>query len=102
MTSKAPVLTNAPESDPWSGGVLFCHGKIKSHIGLLFLVDNELVGAVALANRSTVYQYTDIDLLGPLCQLGGLLIPTGEVLPKNIECIEGRHSPSGLRDAILS
>ena len=30
--------------------------------------------AVALANWSTGYQYTDIDLLGPLCQLGGLLI----------------------------
>lgn len=74
MTSKAPVLTNAPESDPQSGGVPFGHGKIKSHIGLPFLVDNELVGAVALANRSIGYESTDIDLLGPLCQLGGLLI----------------------------
>ena len=74
MTSKAPVLTNDPESDPRSGGVPFGHGKIKTYIGLPFLVDNGLVGAVALANRSTGYQFTDIDLLRPLCRLGGLLI----------------------------
>ncbi|MAJ74605.1 hypothetical protein CMK13_16540 [Candidatus Poribacteria bacterium] len=66
-TSKAPVLSNNPEFDPRSGGVSFGHGKIKTYIGLPFLLDNELVGAVALANRPTGYHSTDIDLLAPLC-----------------------------------
>ena len=83
MTSKAPVLSNNPEFDPRSGGVPFGHGKIKTYMGLPFLLDNELVGAVALANRSTGYHSTDIDLLAPLCQLGGLLISDWRYITQN-------------------
>ena len=83
MTSKAPVLSNNPEFDPRSGGVPFGHGKIKTYIGLPFLLDNELVGAVALANRPTGYHSTDIDLLAPLCQLGRLLISDWRYITQN-------------------
>ena len=74
LTSKAPVLSNNPKNDPRSGGVPFGHGKIKSYLGLPFLVEEELVGAVALANRAGGYRWADVDLLIPLCRVAGLLI----------------------------
>ena len=74
MTSKGPVLSNDPKNDPRSGGVPFGHGKIKSYLGLPFLVEEELVGAVALANRADGYRWSDVDLLMPLCRVAGLLI----------------------------
>ena len=74
MTSKGPVLSNNPKNDPRSGGVPFGHGKIKSYLGVPFLVEEELVGAVALANRADGYHWSDVDLLVPLCCVAGLLM----------------------------
>ena len=74
VTNGAKVLSNDPKNDPRSGGVPFGHGKIKSYLGLPFLVEEELVGAVALANRADGYRWSDVDLLIPLCRVAGLLI----------------------------
>ena len=74
MTSRAPVIANAPASDPRSGGVPAGHRPIQSFLGLPFLVDDQLVGACAMANKSGGYANADVELCQPLCEIGGLLI----------------------------
>ena len=74
MTSRRPVLTNEPQTDPRSGGLPFDHFRVKAFLGLPFLVDDDLVGAVALADRPGGYSETEVQLLAPLCEIGGLMI----------------------------
>jgi len=74
LTSRNPVLSNSPQQDPRSGGVPFGHLKIDAFLGLPFLVDGELVGALALANCPDGYLETEIQFLSPLCIIGGLII----------------------------
>jgi len=74
MTERRPVLSNDPDSDPRSGGLPFGHTHLTAFLGLPFLLDGDIVGATALANRLDGYSQRDIDLLQPLCEIGALLI----------------------------
>lgn len=74
MTGRRPVLTNDPPNDPRSGGLPFGHAGLESFLGLPFLVDNDLVGATSLGDRPGGYSEREIELLTPLCEIGGLLI----------------------------
>ncbi len=74
MTERRPVLSNDPDSDPRSGGLPFGHAHLTAFLGLPFLLDGDIVGATALANRLDGYSQRDIDLLQPLCEIGALLI----------------------------
>ena len=76
MTGRQPVVSNDPNRDPRSGGLPFGHARLKAFLGLPFLVDGELVGATSLANRPGGYSETQVRLLAPLCEIGGLLIAT--------------------------
>ena len=76
MTGRRPVLTNDPPNDPRSGGLPFGHAGLKAFLGLPFLVDNDLVGATSLGNRPGGYSEREVELLAPLCEIGGLLIAT--------------------------
>ena len=74
MTSRAPVIANEPSSDPRSGGVPAGHSQIQTFLGLPFLVDNQLVGACAMANKPGGYSDDDVERCRPLCEISGLLI----------------------------
>ena len=74
MTGRRPVLT--PTNDPRSGGLPFGHAGLKAFLGLPFLVDDDLVGATSLGNRPGGYSEREVELLAPLCEIGGLLIAT--------------------------
>ncbi len=74
MTGRRPVLTNDPPNDPRSGGLPFGHAGLEAFLGLPFLVDEELVGATSLGDRPSGYSEREIELLAPLCEIGGLLI----------------------------
>ena len=74
MTECRPVVSNDPDNDPRSSGLPFGHARLEAFLGLPFLVDRDLVGAVALANRLDGYSQNEIDLLEPLCEIGALLI----------------------------
>ena len=74
LTSRNPVLSNSPQQDPRSGGVPFGHLKIEAFLGLPFLVDRELVGALALANCPDGYLETEIQFFSPLCVIAGFMI----------------------------
>ena len=76
MTGRRPVLTNDPPNDPRSGGLPFGHAGLEAFLGLPFLVDEELVGATSLGDRSGGYSEREVELLAPLCEIGGLLIAT--------------------------
>ena len=74
MTGRRPVLTNDPPNDPRSGGLPFGHAGLESFLGLPFLVDDDLVGATSLGDRPGGYSECEVELLAPLCEIGGLLI----------------------------
>ncbi len=76
MTGRCPVLTNDPPNDPRSGGLPFGHAGLEAFLGLPFLVDDDLVGATSLGDRPGGYSEREIELLAPLCEIGGLLIAT--------------------------
>ena len=76
MTSRRPVLTNDPPNDPRSGGLPFGHAGLKAFLGLPFLVDDDLVGATSLGDRPDGYSEQEVELLAPLCEIGGLMIAT--------------------------
>ena len=74
MTGRRPVLTNDPPNDPRSGGLPFGHAGLDAFLGLPFLVDDDLVGATSLGDRPGGYSEREVELLSPLCEIGGLLI----------------------------
>ena len=76
MTGRRPVLTNDPPNDPRSGGLPFGHAGLEAFLGLPFLVDDDLVGATSLGDRAGGYSEREVELLAPLCEIGGLLIAT--------------------------
>ena len=76
MTGRRPVLTNYPPNDPRSGGLPFGHAGLKAFLGMPFLVDDDLVGATSLGNRPGGYSEREVELLVPLCEIGGLIIAT--------------------------
>ena len=76
MTGRRPVLTNDPPNDPRSGGLPFGHAGLEAYLGLPFLVDDDLVGATSLGDRAGGYSEREVELLMPLCEIGGLLIAT--------------------------
>ena len=74
MTSCKPVLSNDPSNDPRSGGVPFGHQSLQAYLGLPFVVEDELVGALALGNCPKGYSESDIIRLAFMCTISGLLI----------------------------
>ena len=74
LTSKAPVLSNDPANDPRSGGVPAGHMQLSCFLGFPFIIDGQLLGAFAMANKPGGYTNADIELLDPLAHIGGLLI----------------------------
>jgi GAF domain-containing protein len=74
MTGRRPVLTNDPPNDPRSGGLPFGHAGLEAYLGLPFLVDEDLVGATSLGDRAGGYSEREVELLMPLCEIGGLMI----------------------------
>ena len=76
MTGRRPVLTNDPPKDPRSGGLPFGHAGLEAFLGLPFLVNDDLVGATSLGDRPGGYSEREVELLAPLCEIGGLIIAT--------------------------
>lgn len=76
MTGRRAVLTNDPPNDPRSGGLPFGHAGLAAFLGLPFLVAGDLVGATSLGDRPGGYSEREVELLAPLCEIGGLMIIT--------------------------
>ena len=74
LTSRQPVISNDPQGDPRRGGIPFGHTELHTFIGLPFLLEDQLFGCIALANRPDGYDINVADFLAPLCCIASLLI----------------------------
>ncbi|MCF6216002.1 MAG: response regulator [Emcibacter sp.] len=85
MTSRAPVLSNDPASDPRSGGFPEGHPAMNSFLGVPIFYGNDLVGMYGIANRENGYD-TDIqDFLLPLDITYGAMIHSSRMAQKEEE-----------------
>ncbi|TVP90337.1 MAG: PAS domain S-box protein [Pseudomonadaceae bacterium] len=74
LTSKKPVLSNNPATDPRKGGLPPGHPPLHSFAGLPVMFGSELVGMIGLANRPGGYDNELINFLVPLQRTLGQLI----------------------------
>lgn len=68
------TISNAPSSDPRSGGLPPGHPPLNSFLGIPFYGEHEILGVVGLANRSTGYQMELVKTLQPFLITCGNLI----------------------------
>ncbi|PWV70279.1 EAL domain-containing protein [Halomonas sp. A11-A] len=66
LQSAEPLISNAPGSDPRSGGLPPGHPPLKALLCLPVLLEGEMVAMVGLANRPDGYSERSLTLLEPL------------------------------------
>ena len=93
VRSGAPVISNAPGTDPRSGGLPPGHPPLPAFLGLPLFHGGELVGMVGLANAAKGYEQSLIDELEPM-----LVICAGMVMALRIEK-ERNDAQQALRDS---
>ncbi len=74
LTSRAAVVTHEPDRDPRSGGVPPGHAELTAYLGLPGHLDDDLLAAVALANREDGYSERDATLLEPVATACALMV----------------------------
>ena len=74
VATKKPLIINDVKSYPKPTGIPAGHIPINSFLGVPFIFNNELVGVVALANRSEGYGSNIVQWLEPLSLLTGRII----------------------------
>ena len=88
LKSGEPVITNAPMSDPRSGGVPKGHPMLKSFLGVPLYVGEDMIGMVGLANREDGY---DIELLTALDPVISAIARMAEALQSRRARTETQH-----------
>lgn len=74
LVTCAPVISNAPDSDPRASGRPSGHPPLKAFLGVPVLADGRMVGLVGLANRVGGYDAPLLDGLTPLLLACGSII----------------------------
>ncbi len=74
LNNRQPLLTNEPMNDPRSTGVPEGHPPIRRFIAVPALIEDELVGEIALANAAHDYSARDLQILERLATLYALSI----------------------------
>lgn len=74
LNNKKSILTNDPTEDPRSSGTPKGHIPIQSFLSAPAMIDDALVGQIALANSDTEYSKKDLDLVERLADLYALAI----------------------------
>ncbi|MDH3517324.1 MAG: PAS domain S-box protein [Acidimicrobiia bacterium] len=74
VTGAAPVLSDQPAQDSRRGGSPYGHPPLKSFLGLPLLKGGEVIGIVAVANRSGGYGEKLVDALEPFLATAANLI----------------------------
>ncbi|KJU84512.1 sensor signal transduction histidine kinase [Candidatus Magnetobacterium bavaricum] len=87
LTTGQAVISNAPLTDPYSGGLPDGHPPIKSFLGMPFYGGNTVVGMVGIANKPGGYTDEHVGFLQPLLSTCGNIIMAykGEQLRRRIE-----------------
>ncbi|MFP3946321.1 MAG: PAS domain S-box protein, partial [Archaeoglobaceae archaeon] len=74
LNNKEPILTNAPEEDPRSGGLPPGHIPVDRFLSVPATINRELVGLISLANSERDYTERDIALVERLADLFAIAI----------------------------
>ena len=74
MTTRAPVISNAPKTDARSGGLPRGHPGMQTYLGVPLFHGGTMVGQVGLANRPGGYDETLVERLEPLFTTIGAII----------------------------
>jgi PAS domain S-box-containing protein len=74
LKNRQPLLTNTPQQDPRSTGIPAGHLPIKRFISVPAMIDDNLVGQIALANAEQDYTRRDLILLERLAALYALAV----------------------------
>lgn len=74
LKNRQPVVSDAPSSDPRSGGLPAGHPQLNSFAGLPLLTSQGIAGMVGLANRPGGYSESLLLSLQPLLDCGASLI----------------------------
>ncbi|MBF0316820.1 MAG: GAF domain-containing protein [Nitrospirae bacterium] len=87
LTTGQAVISNAPLTDPRSGGLPDGHPPIKTFLGMPFYAGNTVVGMVGIANNPGGYRDEHVEFLQPLMSTCGNIIMAykGEQLRYQIE-----------------
>ncbi len=86
------VISNAPETDPRSGGLPEGHPPLKAFLGIPFYSDNNLLGVVGIANRENGYDESLVNYLSPFLTVCGGLIRAYRKNRKNLQLEEDLQS----------
>ncbi|GJP74482.1 hypothetical protein CLOP_g5055 [Closterium sp. NIES-67] len=76
VTSRQPVISNHPPSDPRYSGTPPGHAPVHCFLGVPLLVGSNIVGMYAVANRPGAYSTTLLDALHPLTQAAASIVWT--------------------------
>jgi PAS domain S-box-containing protein len=74
MTSRRPVISNAPRTDARSGGLPMGHPGMRAYLGVPLFHGGAMVGQVGLANRPGGYDDALVERLEPLFAAVGAII----------------------------
>jgi len=66
LTSRRPVIANAPATDPRRGGLAVDHPPLDAFLGLPLIRGGQLLGMIGLANRAGGYDENVVDYLEPV------------------------------------
>lgn len=102
LENRQPILTNQPDQDERSTGVPAGHIPIRSFLSAPALIDNELVGQVALANSEREYTERDLELVKRLASLYALAIQRRRVEDELREAKETAEAASRAKSVFLA
>jgi PAS domain S-box-containing protein len=74
MTTRLPVISNAPKVDPRSAGLPKGHPGMQAYLGVPLFHGGAMVGQVGLANRPGGYDEALVERLEPLFATAGAII----------------------------
>jgi PAS domain S-box-containing protein len=73
LTTKQPVLSNDPASDPRSGGVPPGHPRLECFLGVPMMRGDDVVGMIGVANRPGGYGSAEQEKLETLARMAAVL-----------------------------
>jgi PAS domain S-box-containing protein len=68
LTTEAPVISNAPATDPRRGGLPRGHPPLRAFLGIPLRSGGEMVGMIGVANRPGGYDENLLEDMGPFLQ----------------------------------
>lgn len=102
LSNKEPLMTNEPRSDPRSGGVPEGHIPIENFLSVPALIEDRLVGQIALANTPGGYTGDHMEIVQRLATLFALVMQRHEFEEGLLEAKEAAEEASRAKSQFLA